>query len=262
METAKDKAETISMRPMESKLPNPLTIGANGCANETDGSRNHPGTLNMRTHTITPANKAGNISMHPNKPKTRNSPSGAAKQHSHELNSFGDTTNPSSGRRDNHSVGNIMGTVANETEIIRTRRNSAKTQNSPNGHKIATPRSACRWRRVSIDVINIYVPLNAPIVVPSRKFIFGQVEGGDEHMAARELEERAGNGEGDQNESDGDVDGTTNGGSVNSIRVEAARLATENQHIRYSRRTQDQDLPVSSGPPTYCAEHPNEPVKH
>ena len=81
-------------------------------------------------------------------------------------------------------------------------------------------------------------------------------------MAARELEERAGNGEGDRNGSDGDVDGTTNGGSVNSIRVEAARLATENQHICYSRRTQDQDLPVSSGPPTYRAEHPNEPVKH
>ncbi|KIM53464.1 hypothetical protein SCLCIDRAFT_1222784, partial [Scleroderma citrinum Foug A] len=61
METAKDEAETISMHPMESKPPNPLTIGANGCANETDGSRNHPGTLNMRTHTITPANEAGNI---------------------------------------------------------------------------------------------------------------------------------------------------------------------------------------------------------
>ena len=70
MEMAKDEAETISMRPMESKLPNPLTIGTNGCANETDGSRNHPGTLNMRTHTITPANEAGNISTHPNEPKT------------------------------------------------------------------------------------------------------------------------------------------------------------------------------------------------
>ena len=121
METAKDEAETISMCPMESKLPNPLNIGANGCANKTDGSRNHPGTLNMRTHTITPANEAGNISMHPNKPKTRNSPSGAAKQHSHESNSFRDMTNPLSGHRDNHSIGNITGTVANETEIIRTR---------------------------------------------------------------------------------------------------------------------------------------------
>ena len=126
-------------------------------------------------------------------------------------------TNPLSGHRDNHSIGNITGTVANGTEIDRPHRNSAKTQNSPNGHKITTPRSACRWRRVSIDVINIYIPLNVPILVPSQKFIFGQVEGGDEHMAARELEERAGNVEGDQNESDGDVDSMTNGGSVNSI---------------------------------------------
>ena len=58
------------------------------------------------------------------------------------------------------------------------------------------------------------------------------------------------------------MDGTTSGGSVNLIQVEAAQLATKSQHIRYSRRTQDQGLPVSSGPPTYCAERPNGLVKH
>ena len=40
VETAEDEVETISMRPIESKPPDPLTVDANGCANETDG----PGT--------------------------------------------------------------------------------------------------------------------------------------------------------------------------------------------------------------------------
>ncbi|KIM60005.1 hypothetical protein SCLCIDRAFT_1217272 [Scleroderma citrinum Foug A] len=97
----------------------------------------------MHTRAITPANEAGNISTHPNEPKPRNSPSGGA---SHESNGFGDTTNLSSGRRDSDSIGNDMGTAENEMEIIRTRQNGAKSQNSPNGRKIATPWSTCRWR--------------------------------------------------------------------------------------------------------------------
>ena len=40
VETTEDEVETISMRPIESKPPDPLTVDANGCANETDG----PGT--------------------------------------------------------------------------------------------------------------------------------------------------------------------------------------------------------------------------
>ena len=70
VETTEDEVETISMRPIESKPPDPLTVDANGCANETDGSKNHPRMLNMRTRTITPANEAGNISTHPNEPET------------------------------------------------------------------------------------------------------------------------------------------------------------------------------------------------
>ena len=146
--------------------------------------------LNMRTRAITPANEEGNISTLPNEPKTRNSPSGGAKQRSHESNGFGDTTNPSSGCRDSHSIGNDTGTAANEMEIVRTCRNGAKSQNSPNGCKIATPWSTCRQRRVSIDVINIYLLLNVLIAVPSRKFVFGRVEGGDERMARESLKRR------------------------------------------------------------------------
>ena len=106
---------------------------------------------------ITPANEAGNISTHPNEPKTRNSPSRGAKQHSHELNGFGDTTNLSSGCRDSHSVGNDMGTAANEMEIVRMCQNSAKSQHPGppvDGEELALMHQLC-------------VLLNVPITVPS-----------------------------------------------------------------------------------------------
>lgn len=41
-----------------------------------------------------------------------------------------------------------------------------------------------RWRRVSIDNIDPYVPQNAPIKVPSRTVAFRQGEIGDEQTAA------------------------------------------------------------------------------
>ena len=42
-------------------------------------------------------------------------------------------------------------------------------------------------------------------------------------MVVRELDERAGDGDGDQNRGDGDVNGMTSG-SINSIRVECNKL--------------------------------------
>ena len=68
METAKDKVEIISMCPIQSKSPNPLTMSANGHTNEMDGSRIHPDMLNVclgvHSKTETPADEAGTISMH------------------------------------------------------------------------------------------------------------------------------------------------------------------------------------------------------
>ena len=128
MEMAEDKAETISMRPIESKLPNPLTIGANGCANESDESRNHAGTPNIFTHAITPVYEAENISMHPNEPQTQNSPASTGKPHKDETDSVGSHANASNGRTD---VPNIE-THAERTEIasktVRIRPNASKTR--------------------------------------------------------------------------------------------------------------------------------------
>ena len=205
METPADEAETISMRRIEPKPPQSLTMGANGCANKTDRSSHHPGTLNMRMQAITPADEVGNI---------------------------------------------------------RTRQIDPKTRNSPHTRETATPESTYQWKRVSLRGIDIYVPWNVPIDRTSRKFVLGRVEGGVEAIAPSidggDVKERACNRNGD----DGDVNNTTSGGSVDSIRVEAARLAEESQPMHYSRRMRDQDLPVSSGPSTYSADHLYEPARH
>jgi len=55
---------------------------------------------------------------------------------------------------------------------------------------------------------------------------------------------------------DGDVDGTTSSSDVNSERVEAASLAVGSQHLHQSRRTGDNDLPVSSRPPIQHTDRP------
>ena len=264
---------TISTHPTEAKQPDPLTMGANGCANETDRSRNHPRTLNMCMQMITPANEAGNISMHPNEPEWPNLPAGSATSCSDDPNSIGDHADALSACTDGHSVTNDMNTATNATKIIRASPNEPKMQNSPseaarqhsdepntcgnltNGssarmgsHSIETnarmpankaecvrmcqidPKSQnspytlgiephkhpYRWKQVSAGSVNIYVPLNVQITPPSRNFVFGRVEGGDEVMAAREVGERAGNGGevGNHDERNGDGDNMTSGSSV------------------------------------------------
>ena len=131
MEMARDEAETISICPVESKLPKSPTKGANGCANETDGSRSTPGMLNMRTHSITPADKAGNIRTRQIESKWPNPPISAAKQLPDKLNSCGNRADRSIGHTDVHSIGNNAGTAENMLKNVRMRQNGWKTPNSP-----------------------------------------------------------------------------------------------------------------------------------
>ena len=71
-----------------------------------------------------------------------------------------------------------------------------------------------------------------------------QVEGRDKLVAVSNVESDDGNGK------QSGVVGTTSSGNIDSIRVEV-----ESQHMCQSRRLQDENLPVSSGPPIQCAEH-------
>ena len=67
---------------------------------------------------------------------------------------------------------------------------------------------------------------------------------------------KGGDGDGRRSGDDGDVNGMTSSGDVDSERVEAALLAVGSQHLHQSRRTGDNDLPVSSGPPIQHADRP------
>ena len=248
--------ETVSMRPIESKLLKPLTIGANSCANETDGSRHHPSTLNMRMHAVTPADEVGNISMHPNEQKRPNPPAGSTKSRPEEPNSFGNHTGTLGTCTDGHSVTNDPETAASASRNISSHQNSPKTRNSPHTHETATPESTYQWKRVSLRGIDIYVPLNAPIDSTSRIFIFGRVEGGVKAIAPSIEGKRVGDRVGNRDEWNGDVDGTTSGGSIDSKRVKTALLAVNSQHTRYRSRARGNGSPVSSWTPIQPTDRP------
>ena len=249
VETTRDEAETINMRLIESKPPKSPTKGTNGCANETDGSSHHPGTLNMRTHAIAPADEAGNIRTHQNKQKRPNSPAGSATSHSEDPNAFRNHADMSGTRTDGHSVTNDTKPAENALKNVRKRQMDSKMQNSPYAPENGTPKSTYRRRKVSAGSIDVYIPLNASIMPQSRNFVFGQVEGGDGVMVVRELEERVGNGDGNRNGGDSDVNSTTSSISTDSMRVNTAQLAAESQQMRSSQKSRIHDLPVLSIPP-------------
>ena len=209
--------------------------------------------MGIHMDVITPADKVGNIRTQQNCSKMQNSPLEAARQHSDEPNACRNLTDRSGERASVHSIANETETPANGMECIRTCQNGLKSRNSPNTHKITMPKLTghCKW--VSAGGIIVYILLNAPIDNSSRMFVFGRVEGGDEVIVPN-VEERAGDGDGDRNRDDGNMDGTTNGDSIDSCRVNAVQLATESQHMRYSQRTQIGNLPMSSWPPIQPAE--------
>ena len=53
-----------------------------------------------------------------------------------------------------------------------------------------------------------------PVEVPGQMFAFGLFESRDEGMVARDAEQRAGNGNGDRNGGDGNMDDMTSGGNI------------------------------------------------
>ena len=84
-----------------------------------------------------------------------------------EPNGFRDHADGSNACTDAHSVGNGMETPAHETESVSMHQNGWKTQNSPYMRKTETPKPAIRWRRVSVEGVDVYVPRNAPVEAPS-----------------------------------------------------------------------------------------------
>ena len=89
------------------------------------------------------------------------------------------------------------------------------------------PKSTRRWRKASVDDIDVYMPWNVPIEAPGQTLAFGPFESRVEAIVPSIEGERAGDRDSDRNGGDGDVDGTTSGGGIDLIQVEAVLLATE-----------------------------------
>ena len=117
-------------------------------------------------------------------------------------------------------------------------------------------------RGVSINVSDVYLLWNAPVEALGQMFAFGEAVSGDEAIVPSVEGEKAGDGNGDRNGSDGDdggngdVDSTMSSGGIHSTQVNVALLAEESQPMRQTQRTRSNDLLMSSGSPIRHANHP------
>ena len=178
-------------------------------------------------------------------------------------NGVGSPADVLTGHREAPSIETNAIIPENETKNVKTSRNQLKTQNTPIGPENRTPKCSTRWRKVNGGDVDVYAPWDVPIKVSkttSRRIVFGRVKSGDTVFAPSVKGERVVEGDGNQSGGDGvdgDVDGATSGGDIDSKRVEAALLTGDSQHMRQIRRTRHRNSPVSSMPPIYPTERPN-----
>ena len=255
-ETTANATETVRIPQIESKLQNsPIETakwsadGPNDCGNQSDASSGCVDVHSTGNNAQMAIDEAKTVRMPPNEPKMQNIPAGAERRHAGVAGGFRSHADTLTMRKDTHTVANDAGTAENASRNIRKCQNDSKTRDSPYISEDGMPK---RWRRVNADDGDVYLPLSAPIDSTSRIFAFGEVESGDEAIAPNVEGEKAGDGDGDPNggdSGDGDADGTTSGSSIDSSRVKTVWLARESQHMRYSRRIQEGNSPVSPRPP-------------
>ncbi|KIM55534.1 hypothetical protein SCLCIDRAFT_30320 [Scleroderma citrinum Foug A] len=220
-----------------------------GIGSHADASVGHGESPSVETNANRPANAPEIVRTTQKRGKLPDLPSQSVRRATDKPNGVGDVTNTLSVQTDDHSIGNDTGTAENEMKSIRTCRNGSKMQNSPIRAQIAMPEPTYHWSRVSVDNIDVYVPPNALIETASRNLVFGQVEGGEELIAVRNVKERAGSGDGDRNGGN-----TTSSSKVDLSQVEAVLQAGETQWMHYRQRKRNGNLPMLSGSPTPSAE--------
>ena len=174
--------------------------------NATDGTGIHADTSCVRmdaqsvgVDTQTAGNETKNVRTRRTEEKMQNSPSRAAKRAPDEPDGCREHADASTVRTDAYSVETDTETAANKAESVRTRRIGRKTRNSPDSREITMPDHSCRWRKVSVDGVDVYVPRNVPVEVSktaNRTFAFGEVECRGEAIAPSVEGERAGDGDG------------------------------------------------------------------
>ena len=89
--------------------------------------------------------------------------SGGMKRLVHEPDGCRHHLDASSICMDVHSVRNDKEMAVNEMQIVRMPRIDLKTQNSPTRPEIVMAKPIGRWRNVSVEDIEVYIPWNAPV---------------------------------------------------------------------------------------------------
>ena len=138
-----------------------------GIGSHTDASSGCTDVPSIKTDTRIPANAMETVRTPQKQAKPPDSPMETAKWHPDEPNGCGSHANGPSVCTGMQSVGNDAETAAEEAETVRTRQNGLRTQNSPNGCETTTPKHTCQWRKVSVDNVDVYVPVNVPIKTTS-----------------------------------------------------------------------------------------------
>ena len=231
---------------------------------ETDGTRNHTDTLNrstdvpsIKTDRNRSVNMTENVSIPQKRVKLPDPPISAVKQLPDQPNGLGNQMDMSSMQTDTHSAGDETEVAENEMVNVRRHQIGQKSQYSPNAPENGMSKRPTRWKSVSVNDIDMYLPWNTPVEALGRTFEFGEVESGGEAIVPRSEGDGAGEGNGDQDGDNGDVGGMTSSGDVDSTRVEAALLAAGSQHMHQDQQTQSKNLLVLSMPPTYSIQRPN-----
>ena len=140
-----------------------LVNEADGAGIHADRSTGQVDAPSIQTKAIKPAKAMETISIPQKKVKPPDLPIETARGHPDKLNGCGNLADTLSIRTDGHSDGDKTETAVNETESVRKCQNSWTTRNLPITPEIKRSESTRRWRRVSVEDVDIYVPWNAPV---------------------------------------------------------------------------------------------------
>ena len=143
---------------------------------------------------------------------------GGTSWHACDIEGHGDLTEGLTVHMDGHSIETETETAENDSRNVSKCQTEAQTRDSPYMAEIEMSKRSRRWKGVSAEGVDVYLPWDAPIEALGRTFEFRQAESGVEVIAPiveGETVEGAGNGDGDDG-GDGDVDGTTSGDTVDS----------------------------------------------
>ena len=162
-----------------------------------DASTGQMDASSIKTDARIPANMPENVRTSQKRAKPSDLPVEGTICNPDELNASGNQTDMSSGRTDGHSIRNDEETAVNASRNVSMRQTRQRTQYSPVGREIETPKPAIQWRRISVEGVDVYIPQNAPVEALGQTFEFGQVEGRDKAIAPSVEGERACDGDGD-----------------------------------------------------------------